>query len=277
MSPPLATSSHLPRPHFACRLWLATLLMCCGGHVRAAASVVEVLDTYPAGDQVTLGRNQNFYIRLRYTTEGPIGIWAEPYFRGRPANTGTNGSYQHTDSGEALGWFFFPSNTGAVDEIRIKAGDGSRAGTPVVLTYPVNVTASALEGQGEPAPEWVERLKARDAEQQQRAYQAYANAPTSTGTALLAGAFMWVVLALAVGGLVMPIRALLRWRGGWRLAAVVPGVLMGFAVLRVLVGVSRDPTSHNLWPFEILMVGLLSVVIMGALMLARRVTGAVAT
>lgn len=277
MTRSLAASSDLTRRKFRFWVWLAVLLMCRVGHVHAASSTVEVLETYPPGDQVTLGRNQNFYIRLRYATDRPIGIWAEPFFRGRPADAGNNGSYKHTDSGEALGWFFFPSNTGEVDEIRIKAGDGSRDGTPVVLTYPVHVVASTLEGQPDPQPEWVGRLKARDAEQQQRASQAYSNAPTSTGTALLANSFMWVVLALAVGGFVMPVRALVRWRGGWRLAAMVPAALMSFAVLRVIVGVSMDPTSHNLWPFEILMVGLLSVVIMGALLLARRAAGVAAT
>ena len=72
----------------------------------------------------------------------------------------------------------------------------------------------------------------------------------------------------------MPVRALVSWRGGWRMAAAVPAALMGFVVIRLLVGISIDPTSHNLWPFEILMVGVLSTVIMVLLTLARRATGA---
>jgi hypothetical protein len=60
------------------------------------------------------------------------------------------------------------------------------------------------------------------------------------------------------------------------MAAAVPAALMGFVIVRLLAGVSVDPTSHNLWPFEILMVGLLSTVIMVVLTLARRATGAAA-
>jgi hypothetical protein len=58
------------------------------------------------------------------------------------------------------------------------------------------------------------------------------------------------------------------------LAATLPAALMGFVVLRLIVGVSRDPTSHNLWPFEILITGALSVLLMGMLWLLRKVSGA---
>lgn len=45
-------------------------------------------------------------------------------------------------------------------------------------------------------------------------------------------------------------------------------------MLRILIGVARDPTSHNLWPFEILMAGALSAGAILVLSLARRLTGA---
>jgi len=37
-----------------------------------------------------------------------------------------------------------------------------------------------------------------------------------------------------------------------------------------VVDTARDPTSHNLWPFELLMWGAASVAIVGVLALARR-------
>jgi len=269
--------TRLQRPRTAMFCGLIAILGLTGTGAVEASATVEVLETYPAGPEVTLGRNENFYLRLRYDTDHPIGIWARPYFKGQPANAGTNGSYSYSGNGEALGWFFFSGNRGEVDEIRITAGDGSIAGTPVVLTYPVHVVPSERESDTEDAPEWVARLKAADSERQRQAYQAYANRPVSPFTSLLVSLFMIVVLALGVGGLVWPARALLRWRGGWRMAAAVPAALMAFVVLRLLVGVSIDPTSHNLWPFEILMVGMLSTVIMVVLTLARRATGAAAT
>ncbi len=81
---------------------------------------------------------------------------------------------------------------------------------------------------------------------------------------------MWGMLGIGVCGFVLPLRALWRWRGGWRVAAMVPTALMVFVVLRLIIGTTIDPTSHNLWPFEILMVGGLSVLIMVVLTLLRK-------
>jgi len=106
--------------------WIAILALAHIGPLQAAATV-EVLETYPAGEEVTLGRNETFYLRLAYDSDKPIGIWARPYYRGQPANAGNNGSYSYTGKGEALGWFFFSGNHGEVDEVRITAGDGSIA------------------------------------------------------------------------------------------------------------------------------------------------------
>lgn len=50
--------------------------------------------------------------------------------------------------------------------------------------------------------------------------------------------------------------------------------MMTFVVLRIMFGVARDPTSHNLWPFEILQAGALSVVVMAVLLVARKLSGA---
>lgn len=50
-------------------------------------------------------------------------------------------------------------------------------------------------------------------------------------------------------------------------------MMMAFVVLRLIADISSDPTSHNLWPFEILMIGALSVAIMVVLLVSRRITG----
>ena len=60
------------------------------------------------------------------------------------------------------------------------------------------------------------------------------------------------LLAAAVTNVTIAIYATWRARGLRRLLASLPLLgLLGFG-LNILVGVSRDPTSHNLWPFEIL-------------------------
>jgi hypothetical protein len=86
--------------------------------------------------------------------------------------------------------------------------------------------------------------------------------------------FMLLMAALGLFGLLAPAWGLWRWRGGWRIAAAAPATLMGFVVLRLIVDTARDPTSHNLWPFEILMAGGLNSAIMVALLIARKVNGA---
>lgn len=230
---------------------------------------VKVLATDPPGDDVTLARNQDFYLHLGYSTDHPIQIWARPYFQGNPAHAGSNPSRQYEGDGEALGWFFLSNADVQVDEVRISAGDGSFGGTHEVLRYPVHVRGSETVAPGADKPEWVTRLSALDAAAQRANYEKRMNAPIGAGDLALFNGFMLAMLALGVGGFAAPAWGLWRWRGGWRLAAAVPAALMGFVVLRILAGTARDPTSHNLWPFEILYAGALSAGAMLVLALVR--------
>jgi hypothetical protein len=75
-------------------------------------------------------------------------------------------------------------------------------------------------------------------------------------------------------GFAAPLWGLWRWRRHWRWIAIVPLLGMAFVVSRLFVDTVRDPTSHNLWPFEIALWGALSVGWMLVLALARRLIGA---
>ena len=77
------------------------------------------------------------------------------------------------------------------------------------------------------------------------------------------------VLILGIGLAVFGARALVRWRGGWRWAALVPLLLVLGVVLRIVVETRADPTSHNLWPFEVLGVVVISSAVLGLLELGR--------
>jgi hypothetical protein len=239
-----------------------------------ATTTVHVVSTDPPGDVVTLGSNQNFYLHLHYQTDRPVQIWARPYFHGKAVHAGSNPSRVYpAGSGEALGWFFLFKPGTQVDEVRITAGDGSLGGTPVVAVYPVRVTAGDQPIGPQDTPGWVTRLRALDAAAQKADYERRMNAPASVGDRFLFSGFMLGMLAVGVLGFAAPAWGLWRWRGGWRIAAAVPAALMAFVVLRILVDASLDPTSHNLWPFEILLTGALSVVIMIAVVVARKVIG----
>lgn len=240
-----------------------------------AETSVEVVGTWPEGETVTLPRNQNFYLHLRYTSDKPVHIWARPYFHGKAARAGSNPSRVYpAGSGEALGWFFLFDPGTQVDEVRISAGDGSYNRTSVVTTVPVSITAGDEPAPALQAPAWVDSLNATDKAVQDAAFQQAMNTPVSAGDMRFIRGFMLAMLALGVAGFAWPAWGLWRWRGAWRIFAAVPAVIMAFVVLGIVIGTSLDPTSHNLWPFEIIMAGAASVAIMVVLALIRKFSGA---
>ena len=255
---------------------VVVLALLAPGAVLAAATV-EVVEVWPAGEALVVAPGQNVYLRMRYTTDAPARIWARPMLRGAAANAGSHPSPLYPPgSGEALGWFFFHEAGLEADAIRVSAGTGGRD-TPVLVTLPLEVRSANVASAGTP-PAWVARLKAeaealQDENDRQRAAQqddgSVAGAIADVATGLLLG-LIPLLLLLMIG---VPAWGLWRWRGGWRLAAAVPAVVMGLVLLNIIVGVAIDPTSHNLWPFEILMVGSAGLVWMLVLGVARRVRG----
>lgn len=261
------------RLRFIATLLLLAAALGLAGQARSAPTV-RVLETWPAGDRVTLARNQNFNLRLAYSSDQPVGIWVRPYFRGKPADAGTSPSPRYTGDGEMLAWFFLMQPGVEVDEIRITAGDGGVRSTPVVATHVVHIVGGSEPSVGETPPAWVTDMRAQARLAEQRAAEARGQTPVSAGDVALFNGFMLAMLGLGLLGFAGPAWMFLRWRGGWRIAAAVPAIMMTFVVLRIVVGVARDPTSHNLWPFEILMAGAMSAGVTGLLALVRKLTGA---
>ncbi|HET6628637.1 MAG TPA: hypothetical protein VFG91_02560 [Woeseiaceae bacterium] len=259
------------KPNASVLFSFCALLFLAGG--ARGETTVRVLETYPAGDVVTLGDNQSFYLRLAYSTDDPVRIWARPFFQGKDTDAGSSPSRVYTGSGETLGWFFFFEPGKQVDEVRISVGDGSRDGTHVAVSYPVRVTSSDRPEAGT-EPAWLVKLRKEDRRLLDQQFEQRMNTPSSVGEDLFFSGFMMVVLGLGIVGLMAPVWAWRRWKGGWRVAAAVPGAMMGFVVLRIVFGTAADPTSHNLWPFEILQVGFLSLVVIGVLLGARKLSGA---
>jgi hypothetical protein len=235
-----------------------------------ADTVVRIVETWPPGNYVTLGKNQNFYLRLAYETEKPIRIWARPYFKGKPANAGSNTSLSYSGTGETFGWFFFTHPVDVVDEVRIMVGDGSDANTAVVAVWRGYVMGDNKVSETKAEPAWIGEIMGRVKAAQDEAYRARMREPVSRSETALAMGFMWVALASGLFGLFMPAWAVWRWHGTWRMAAAVPAAMMAFVVLRIVVDWFRDTTSHNLFPLEILMWGSLSTVAMIVLYLAHK-------
>jgi hypothetical protein len=81
------------------------------------------------------------------------------------------------------------------------------------------------------------------------------------------------VLILGIGVTVVGVRALVRLQGGWRWAALAPLLLVLWVVLNIVVGIRADPTSHNLWPFELFSAIVLAGAVLGLIELCRIVGG----
>lgn len=235
-----------------------------------AGTVVRVVETWPPGNYVTLGQNQYFYLRLAYEIDKPVHIWARPYFNGKPASAGSNPSLSYSGTGETFGWFFFDSKGGAVDEVRIETGDGSASNTSVVAVWRGSVVGGSEVLNAQPQPAWIAEMSARAKAAQDEAYRARMQEPLSRSDTVLVAGFLWGVLAIGLLGFVLPAWGVWRWYGAWRMAAVVPAAMMAFVIIRIVVDGLRNPTSHNLFPFEILTTGLLSLGIMAMLYLAHK-------
>lgn len=234
-----------------------------------AESRAQIVDTQPP-KTATLGRDESFYVRIQYATDGPISLWARPYFNGKPVDkTRSNASAQYTGTGEALGWFALVE-PGEVDEIRIRAGGGKPYREWELTSQAVQLRWTAAGPSGATSAAWVDDLKAADAARGREETQRRANEPVSTGDMAFFSGFMLLMLALLVAGIGIPLWSVRKWRGGWKIAAAVPAAVVAFVALRIIFDTARDPTSHNLWPFEIITFGAIALAIIGVLALARR-------
>jgi hypothetical protein len=245
--------------------------------VRAdAESTARIVATSPAAPAV-LGRGTTFYVRIEYRTDEPINLWARPYRGGRAVqNAISNASTRHSGSGEALGWFEL-REPGSVDEIRIRAGGGEPYREWELARMPVQIEWTSASAEPPARPEWVDQLAASEDAAMRAQMAERANEPMPAGSAVFFSGFMLLVLGLLVAGIAVPLWSVYKWRGGWRLAAAVPAALIGFVVLRIVVDTARDPTSHNLWPFEVLEFGAVALTAIGILKFIRRRLGVEAT
>jgi hypothetical protein len=251
--------------------WLLALIAFCTAAAQAEVRA-RVAETDPPAE-ATLGRGQQFFVRIQFDADEPVGLWTQAWFGGKQIEKGwaSNASARWSGTGYALGWISF-DRPAEVDEIRIVAGGGKPYRERVVATYPVKLRWGDGPAARASAP-WVTELQQATAaawEAERRA----AEASRGIGDAVLGFVIVPLFLALVLACVAAPVWALWTWRGWWRLAAVAPFAVMAFVVGRIVVDTARDPTSHNLWPFEILYSGAAGLVLIVVLALARRFTGA---
>jgi hypothetical protein len=232
---------------------------------------IEAIDP-PDGS--TLPPQQSLNVRIAYTTDEAVSLWARPFLRGREVKqVYSNASARYTGSGTALGWFAL-TDAGEVDEIRVRAGGGEpyREWDAASLRVSLSWEAGARSRDAD-SPAWVGELRAQATERMSEQRREAASQPTTASDAVLFSGFMLTMLAVGIAGIVVPLWSCWKWQGGWRVAAAVPAAVVSFVILRILFDTARDPTSHNLWPFEVLMFSAAALVAIGALKVARRWVG----
>ncbi len=72
---------------------------------------------------------------------------------------------------------------------------------------------------------------------------------------------MNLVVAFLIGFLAAEFFTLIRWRGMWRLAALLPFLISGFIIIRIAI----DPQMHYLLPVEILITSFGGLCFLGLL------------
>ena len=251
-------------------VWLAACLLSAVVH---AETRVQIDDTYPALGS-TLALNQSFYVRLAYYSDAQVNLWARPYFHGQEVKHAvTNPSGKFTGSGEALGWFALTA-PGDVDEIRVRAGGGAPYREWVVANVPVTLHWSPDAAATERAPPaWVAGLQLAAAARSAELAKGVARKPASAGKVTLFNGFMLTMLVVGLAGIIVPLWSWWKWRGIWRIAAAVPAAVVLFVILRIVVDTMRDPTSHNLWPFEVVMFSGIALIAVWLMKMVRKFTG----
>ena len=253
-----------------CRKISALFVLLALAFAAHATTKVELLETFPpSGSDIVVPPGESVYLRIAYDTDTPVHIWARPYFQGKEVAAGSSPSLEYSGKGELLGFFFLQPPGGQVDEIRVTAGDGGLRSTPEIARFPIRAYSYAGAHALPPEPEWVVSMRDADNKAMNDAIKAQASKPASAGDIAIFGGFMAVFAGLGLLGLGWPAWALWRWRDKWRLWAAIPLAAMGFVVLRIMLGTAIDPTSHNLWPFEILMAGACSVAAMAVISVLR--------
>ena len=84
---------------------------------------------------------------------------------------------------------------------------------------------------------------------------------------LLIAAFVLLVTAASAA---LPCSAIRQWRGGWRLAAVAPLVVLLLWLGIIILSTTMTTGSHDLWPLEIFAWAMMNMIYMVSIMTVKR-------
>ena len=253
------------------RCLLACLLALCSAATQAADLQVDatLVETDPASPAVLYG-NDNVYVRFHYVSNAPVSIWVTPYSNGQKVGAITSGSPPYP-AGEGEGFAFFACNQACrVDSIHFQAAPQGSGYPSIDQSAPVDFAWDGAPGRWHTPATWVKPFQDKEAQRQKQVYDAYMAQPlgaSGVATIIVFGAMLLGALSVCV---IWPLYGLIKWRGKWRWLAVAPLALTLLKTLGISADLARDPTSHNLLPFEYLVIGVIVAPYMLLVWLLRR-------
>jgi len=190
----------------------------------------------------SLPRWGKVYLDIAYSADRPVRFQASAFKDGQQASKGQamNGAVVHpAGQGHALVWvgFFEPAE---IDAIRITAYDEEfKPLTALGEPFRVRWSGEKADAAAEP-PAWVASLsdeESRLADEYARAHPAPPDPYGEIVVTLMALSAPIYLLVQAFGAF--------RFRGGWRMAALAPLIVMGPVLAVTVLGLA---SGSNLWP-----------------------------
>jgi hypothetical protein len=172
--------------------------------------------------------------------------------------------------GEALGWFTC-TTVCEVHSIHIQIATAD-SGQPF-LDQPNGdyyFNWDGMPGERHTPAAWVKPLQDAEASREKQAYDAYVAQPLGRSGVFALMLFSAMLMGAALVSVIWPIYGLIKWRDKWRWLASAPLALTLLKTFSIASDITRDPTSHNLLPFEYLMIGAIATPYMLAVWLLRR-------
>ena len=240
-------------------------IFCFWSFSAIAGVSVEVIETWPEQSELALGLDQSWYVHLKYTAAEPVRIYVRPFIHGNAANAMSHGAYLlPAGSGETLGWFAM-REPGVVDEYSVSYTPKDSGQTIPLLSVPVKLEWKNGGAMTDAGPEWIARIN----KQGEAIWKAeMANAPKSSPViGMLIGPVLFGIPVLAI---IFSVMAIKRWQGNWRYAGGLPLGIFGIWAGILIVSVIIDPTSHNLWPFEMMIWAAGTLVYLAVLFVVRK-------
>ena len=229
----------------------------------AQASVrIQVLETDPFSP-ATLGSWQRFNVRFGYVTDEPIRVHGEAFSGGRKVTSATSGSPVYPiGSGDGMFWFAY-TDAAQVDRLVLTAYPAKARTALTETALDVELRWTGVQGAPSTPADWVRRMDAAAEQRHKEQYEAYMNQPTPAWQSGLFLALVWSPVAYLVTQVMM----LRRFRGGWRLAALVPLLPMGLVLVYT---VAAFRAGSNLFPLVLIFTSPVALVYLVALLAVRR-------